>query len=105
MKLVSIGSPQVLVLLHRTNPNPYLWITAGVDREIEAHTPGGFEGWLRELGAYNPDVIAFFGEGQSLLPTDTLTSEHRQELRNWLYTHYHVEKVGPWWLYVKNPPT
>jgi hypothetical protein len=102
-KIASINSPQVLVLLHRENPNPYLFITAGVDRQIEAETPGGFEGWLRELEAYDPDAIVFFGEGQYLLPTSDLTSEHYHELVNWLNSRYHVEKIGPWWLYIKGP--
>ncbi len=102
-RLASINSPQVLVLLHRVNPNPYLWITAGVDQEIAAETPGGFEGWLEELEA--SDAISFFGEGQSLLPSAHLTSEHSRELDNWLNLRYHAEKIGPWWLFVKNPPT
>ncbi len=100
-RLASINSPQVLVLLHRKNPNPYLWITAGVDQEIDAETPGGFEGWLRELEA-DTDAISFFGEGQSLLPSAHLTSEHSEELNRWLSTRYHAEKIGPWWLFVKN---
>jgi hypothetical protein len=104
-RLASIGSPQVLVFLHQKNPNPYLWMTAGVDRRIDARTPGGFEAWIRELEASDPDAISFFGEGQSLFPTSNLTSEHRRELKSWLYTRYRAEKIGPWWLYVKNPPT
>ncbi|MDQ3965129.1 MAG: glycosyltransferase family 39 protein [Actinomycetota bacterium] len=102
-KIASINSPQVLALLHRENPNPYPFITAGVDRQIEAETPGGFEGWLRELEEYDPDAIAFFGEGQYLLPTSDLTTEHYHELVNWLNSRYHVEKIGPWWLYIKGP--
>ncbi len=101
-KIASINSPQVLVLLHRENPDPYLWITAGIDRAIDARTPGGFEGWLGELEAYDPDAIAFFGEGQSLRPRTYLTEEHDRELFGWLNSRYHVEKIGPWWLFVKN---
>jgi hypothetical protein len=103
-KLASINSPQVLVLLHKKNPNPYLWLTAGVDREIDAATPGGFEGWVQGLEASNPDAIAFFGEGQSLMFNYHLTSEHNRELDNWLNPHYHAEKIGPWWLFVKDSP-
>ena len=102
-KIASINSPQVLVLLHRENPNPYPFITAGIDRQIEAETPGGFEGWLRDLEEFDPDAIVFFGEGQYLLPTSDLTSEHYHELVNWLNSRYHVEKIGPWWLYIKGP--
>ena len=102
-KLATINSPQVLVLLHRENPNPYLWITAGVDREIDAETQGGFEGWIRELGEFDPDAIVFFGEGQSLLPSAHLTEERKQKLLSWLNSRYQMQKIGPWWLYEKNP--
>jgi hypothetical protein len=101
-KIASLNSPQVLALLHRENPNPYLFTTAGIDRYIEAEEPEGFEGWLRELEEYDPDAISFFGEGQSLTYDNDLTPEHYQELTNWLNSRYHAEKIGPWWLYVKN---
>jgi hypothetical protein len=100
-KLASINSPQVLVLLHQENPNPYIWTTAGVDRLIEAKTEGGFEGWLEELEAYDPDAISFFGEGQSLLPSAHLSSENVRALDAWLDTRYRAEKIGPWWFFVK----
>jgi DolP-mannose mannosyltransferase len=100
-KLISINSPQVLVLLHRENPNPYIWTTAGVDRLIEAKTEGGFEGWLEELEAYDPDAISFFGEGQSLLPSHHLSPENVRALDTWLDTRYRAEKIGPWWFFVK----
>jgi len=105
VRLASINSPQVLVLLHKKNPNPYLWITAGVDQEIEAETPGGFEGWLEGLEASDLDAISFFGEGQSLLPSPHLTTAHNQELERWLDPRYRAEKIGPWWLLVKNSLT
>lgn len=101
VRLASINSPQVMVFLHRANPNPYLFITAGVDREIEEKTPGGFEGWLRELSA-SSDAIVFFGEGQSLLPSTHLTSTHYQEYNDLIPPHYHAEQIGPWWLFVKD---
>ena len=101
--LASINSPQVLVLLHRKNANPYLFITAGIDKEIDAKWPGGFEGWLQ--GLEGSDVISFFGEGQSLLPGAESTPEHREELIDWLDARYHMEEIGPWYLLVKNSPS
>jgi hypothetical protein len=101
--LASINSPQVLVLLHRKNANPYLFITAGIDKEIDAKWPGGFEGWLQ--GLEGSDVISFFGEGQSLLPGAESTPEHREELIAWLDARYHMEEIGPWYLLVKNSPS
>jgi hypothetical protein len=90
-RVVSIGVPQVLVLLHDTNPNPYAFVIRGIDREIAVQTPGGFHGWLRELGAYDPDVIAFG-------PTSGL---YKPELMDWLASHYQREQIGPWIVYVK----
>ena len=100
IRIASINSPQVLALLHRENPNPYLFITAGIDRYIDAKEPGGFEGWLK--GLETSDVISFFGEGQALLPGDEASTEHREELLGWLGSHYHIEKIGPWYVFVKD---
>lgn len=90
-KVVSIGVPQLLVLLGDTNPNPYAFVIRGIDQQIADETPGGFSGWLRELGAYEPDVIAF---GETSGP-------YEQRLLTWLGSHYQRDEVGPWTLYVK----
>jgi hypothetical protein len=100
IRIASINSPQVLVLLHRENPNSYLFITAGIDRYIDAKEPGGFEGWLR--GLETSDVISFFGAGQALLPGDEASTQHREELLDWLGSRYHIEQVGPWYVFVKD---
>ncbi len=91
-KVVSIGAPQLLVLLDKTNPNPYAFVVRGIDCQIAVQTPGGFEGWLRQLQAYDPDVIAL---GQT-------SGQYAPVLLNWLKTHYQREDIGPWTLYVKS---
>ena len=93
-KIVSISMPQIMVLLHRTNPNPYLFIAAGIDNRIDANTPGGFEGWLEELERYDPSVVA-------LGPT---RGKFKPMLTDWLQSHYRETKVGDWTLFVKNHP-
>jgi len=93
VKLVSIGAPEVLVVLHRTNLTQYAYIDAGIDRRIHANTPGGFEGWLRELETYDPDVIAYRVKRGSV---------HIDKLKKWLKSRYHPEKVGPWRLFVRD---
>ena len=90
-KVVSIGAPQLLVLLHKTNPNPYAFIIRGIDDQIAVETPGGFEGWIEDLEAYDPDVIAF---GRT-------SGTHSPMLLEWLESRYDKEKIGPWTLYVK----
>lgn len=90
-RIVSIGVPQLLVLLHETNPNPYAFVVRGIDQKIAETTPGGFEGWLQELQSYNPDVIA-------LGPT---TGDYEPMLLKWLHANYERERIGPWVLYVE----
>jgi hypothetical protein len=90
-RVVSIGVPQLLVLLGAENPNPYAFIIRGIDRQIAAETPGGFEGWLRDLKRYDPAVIAI-GE---------TSGSYKAELLDWLGTYYDRDEVGPWTLYVK----
>ncbi len=92
VKIVSIGAPQILVILHRVNPNPYAVISVGIDRRIHDTTLGGFDGWLRELAAYDPDVIAYGPTG----------GMHVHKLMKWMEARYHEEQIGPWKLYVKN---
>ena len=90
-KVVSIGAPQLLVLLDKTNPNPYAFVIRGIDCQIAVQTPGGFEGWLHQLEAYDPDVIAL---GQT-------SGQYAPMLLTWLKMHYEREEIGPWTLYVK----
>lgn len=90
-RIVSIGVPQLLVLLHETNPNPYAFVVRGIDQKIAETTPGGFDGWLQELQGYDPDVIA-------LGPT---TGDYEPMLLAWLDDHYQRERIGPWTLYVE----
>ena len=92
-RLLSIGVPEILVLLHRTSPTPYCYIGEGIDRLIQRRTPGGFAGWLEELKAYDPDAIAF--------DEDTYGT-YIPELMRWLRSEYHREKVGRWILYARN---
>jgi len=92
VRLLSIGAPEILVVLHRINPSPYVFIISGIDRRIHANTPGGFEGWLQELEAYGPEVIAF---GQT-------NGIHTYKLMDWLKSQYHEEHIGPWELYVRD---
>lgn len=85
-KLLSIGVPEVLVLLHRTNPTPYVLIVSGMDRLIDANIRGGFERWFRKLKVYDPDVIVY----------KTVGGIYAYKLRRWLKFHYHEEQLGPW---------
>jgi hypothetical protein len=90
-RFVSIGAPQLLVLLRAVNPNRYPFIINGIDRHIDANTRGGFEGWLSELEAWGPDVIA----------VGTTRGRHVPTLMRWIESRYDGQERGPWKLYVR----
>ncbi len=90
-RFVSIGRPSILALLHMTNPNRYSFIVYGIDNHINANTPGGFYGWLRELEKYDPTVIALGKTG----------GRYKSEILSWLHTNYQETTVGEWTLFVK----
>jgi hypothetical protein len=91
VRLVSVGIPQALVLLHKTNPNPYVFIINGIDNRIDATTPGGFDGWLASLERYDPALILYGAP----------RGRHIPRLDAWLESRYHRETVGEWVVYVK----
>ncbi|MHA2327965.1 MAG: hypothetical protein ACXACR_05545 [Candidatus Hodarchaeales archaeon] len=98
-KILSLGQPEVLVLLKRTNPNSFLFIPRsrmhGFENYIHETTPGGFGGWIKELDEYNPDVISY---GKSM---KKLKGEHINNLFDWIDQNYREETVGPFIIYVK----
>jgi hypothetical protein len=92
-KLVSIGLPEALVLLHETNPNPYVFIINGIDNRIEATATGGFTGWLVKLIQYDPQVIFYGSTRGRFVP----------QLEDWIAGRYVKTTVGEWTVYVKDP--
>jgi hypothetical protein len=78
VKLLAIGAPELLALLHRENRNRYGFIIRGIDRLIDAETEGGFAGWVARLEADAPEVVAF---GQTW-------GDHVGHLEAWLDRHY-----------------
>ena len=104
VRIASINAPQVLALMDRTNPNPYLFITDGIDNQIEAEFPGGYEGWVQSLKEYDPELIAYFADAQRQMPDANLSPERRQQLYSWLDANYRAEKIGNFWVYVRNQP-
>ncbi len=91
-RYLSLGTPEFFVLVHQVNPNPYLFIVNGIDRRIAAGEPDGFEGWLRSLEAYDPEVIMF----------GLTRGAYRNKLVQWLAARYQEERIGGWRLYVKS---
>jgi hypothetical protein len=78
-KIYVHGTVELLVLLHRTNMNPYIFLPLGKDDYIGSKSPGGFRDILDEMEAQAPKVIAL-----SRLRTVT----HRDDLLAWAEAHY-----------------
>ncbi len=90
VKIASIGVPEALVLLHKTNPNPYAFIIYGIDNRIHAKSEGGFDGWLEQLKAYNP-MLVFFG---------VTHGKHIPKLEVWLAESYNKSSIGEWEVFI-----
>lgn len=90
-RILSLGVPQLLVLLGERNPTRYGFLVSGIDDLIAAETPGGFRGWLNSLEFRGPRVIAL----------GNTTGSHEAQLMRWLRSNYDRERVGPYTLYVQ----
>jgi hypothetical protein len=91
VRLISIGNPEVLVVLHHANPTPYIVILEGTDKRIQDKTPGGFSEWVNDLEEYDPDVIAV---GPTYGPYIGI-------LKRWLNANFDMEKIGESEFYIK----
>lgn len=84
--LLSLGDPTPLVLTHRRNPDRFIYLGSGVAEWRIAHTPGGLQGWHRDIQRYRPTVIVF-GSWYSRRATSMAT---------WLSAHFDAAYVGSW---------
>jgi hypothetical protein len=91
--VLAIGSPEWLVLQRRRHIDPYVFIIAGIDRQIEARAPGGFDGWLTSLEAAGADVV--------VLGSTWMELDHQRRFDAWLARHYQKVRVGSWALHVR----
>jgi hypothetical protein len=87
--VVSLGVPQVLVLLGRTNPNPFVFLCCGMESFVGSKHPEGFDGWLRDLAAERPSVIVVEG----------FRGPAAHRLEPWLRGYRRV-RVGRWAAFV-----
>lgn len=75
----AMGSAVPLVLMRRRNPSRYIYLAAGIDQWKVEHTPGGFDGWKREIRAADPAVVIVSGRWHG---------EHEPAMRAWLRSQY-----------------
>ncbi len=88
--VATIGLPPFIALSNRTNPNRYLLISGGVGAYIHSQHPNGIDGFLNELEAYDPAVIAFGNTNRA----------YSDEVIAWLEANYEFCRVPPWRFYM-----
>jgi len=73
------GAVDILVLLNRPNPNPYVALDAGADLYIAAHKPGGFADVIDEIESAKPKIVVI---------TRLRNVKRRAEIEKWVEDHY-----------------
>jgi hypothetical protein len=85
--LYALGNPALLVLTDRTNPSRFILLSAGVDRWVVEHTPGGLDGWLQRIEATEADMIQ--------IDAWITTSDYRDRIRRQLLrSGYRQIRIG-----------
>ena len=90
------GTVEILVLLNRSNLNPYIFLDRGKDDWIARRTPGGFRAFIDDMESLAPKVVAISRVGKVV---------HRAELRRWVDDHYdQMELPGYEGIYLRRQP-
>jgi hypothetical protein len=82
--LYALGDPTILVLTKRHDPSRFIYLGSGVANWVERHTPGGVDGWARQIVASNPAIIT----------VDDWHGPIRDQLGPLLRRTYHAGFVG-----------
>ena len=90
--LYAIGDPAPLVLTGRRNPSRYIYLGSGVDRWKTDHTPGGFEGWTRQIQAVDPAVVVM----------RTWHGDESDDMKRWLERSYRTFFLDRWEVFVRD---
>ncbi len=93
-RLLAIGHPELLVLLHRRNPTRFAFIMRGIREYIDDHEPGGFAGWLRSLDESGADVIVLDEDYAAQL------GPFRPAWEAWVAGLERRERFGRWQVFV-----
>jgi hypothetical protein len=92
----AIGRVEDLVLMQRTSPSRFIWVGDAVTNLMDDTLEGGFEGWVAEILAQEPKVIA---QGSNL------PVSRRQLLRKMLKPDYEMKTIGDWIIFVRREQT
>jgi hypothetical protein len=86
-RIYTLGDPTALVILHRRNPDRFIYLGSGVARWRIKHTTGGFAAWTAKIQAAQPDVVVVAGWHDRVRPRMT----------HWLRQAGYTQRfVGPW---------
>jgi hypothetical protein len=90
VRVLARGRPYVLALMHKTSPTPHMNANYVFDLDMERF-PGGYAEWLRQIEAYDPQIIA---QGRA-------TGRYAEDFKAWLNARYVAQGYAPWNIYVK----
>ena len=92
--LLSINSPQALVLSGKTNPTRYQTFTLGMDDYVDDTWPGGLRGFAEWIGRKQPTLITVRGAVSPWL-AETIETEYRRvgSAPGWVW--YAQQCLGP----------
>ena len=90
-RIYALGDPTALVLTGRRNPNRYVFLASGVAAWDEAHTAGGFGGWMAGIRAADPAVIVLHGWRGTL----------ERRVAAWLHERYVPAWDGGWRVFLR----
>ncbi len=93
-RMVSVGAPELLVLLERPNPNRYPYVVSFVDKAIDRKTPGGFRAWVDELADFDADVVLSGRTDGALI----------EPLERYLAENFTPREFPPWTVLVRDRP-
>lgn len=90
--MISLGNPMPLVLIERANPDPFIYLQAGVDQWAIDHRFGSFANWTKQIDAANPAVVVLAPQ-TGPRRWGRWTSPVQSEMRTWLAANYVTLRV------------
>lgn len=101
-RILTIGVPEILVLAGYTNPTRQLNIYNGLDEYIDAVEAGGFEGWLKALKRYDPQVIVTSPwRIEAGLTYGKIKLSTRRAFQDWLEGCFEESSIGGWTVLIR----
>jgi hypothetical protein len=91
--MLSVEAPQVMVLSDRTNPTRYQMFPRSLLRYMDDSYPGGVDGFVDWLAAYEPTILAVHGVNPWLEPV--LAKQYKRVGTGTGWAWYMARSAGP----------